>query len=558
MLLLLIKKLKNRFLTVTIKFLILSMTSTVKSCNVSGDSPQRSPGGQTRGTIYVRPSCITEVKKKSPKARTSPKGKKTSTTYILTNSREDRKLESACGSLEDAIEAAQKEKLTKMVRCPLDSKYMVPEGDIKSLNWHLKNHFSETYQQLLLEAGAKNWLKNIFVYPDCYSIKPRFISKKQFPDKSFEDRDELMQALKKRDGKPTFRNRLEETCNYEKKCTKFLNGSCSKNHYGAAPGEKGFCKHEQGQTSRCYNSQCRYDHFEGQRIYALTGRLRYLKKQLKKLDEDSSSSKDSEAPVASPIEDANQYDHLTDEDSDEDEGSVKESEGSVKGAEGSGEGAEGSDEGAEGSDEGAEGSDEGAEGSDYTHQTSSRRKQLESQIKKVEMQIEREEKTSKKEDKPSIQKKEKTSIQKKEKTSIRKKEKTSKDEGYPSLPGASGRPQVETDWQKNIAMTQERKDQEELSQLKKKLADRDAEMKEMKDTFAKMQGQINILIGQKAADATAKQLYDGDVQMVSSLNSDDSKKSAGQTDDDKYDSEVEDLFGDGASVLEGMASISRD
>ena len=81
-----------------------------------------------------------------------------------------------------------------MTKCPIDGRD-IPFGfsQIRVLINYLKNKHPGEFERL--KRQSKGHIRNIYVYPDCYSVNRRFIHNK-FPGVSFETKSELDNCLK--------------------------------------------------------------------------------------------------------------------------------------------------------------------------------------------------------------------------------------------------------------------------------------------------------------------------------------------------------------------------
>lgn len=138
-----------------------------------------------------------------------------------------------------------------MTKCPIDGRD-IPFGlsQIRVLINYLKNKHPGEFERL--KRQSKGHIRNIYVYPDCYSVNRRFIHNK-FPGVSFETKSELDNCLK-------FGSSLhpEIECRNGDNCHGFSSGACGYNHPSAS-----WCNFEKSHTKRCKNGQCKFDHGRG-------------------------------------------------------------------------------------------------------------------------------------------------------------------------------------------------------------------------------------------------------------------------------------------------------
>lgn len=203
-----------------------------------------------------------------------------------------------------------------MVQCPEGSGWLIPVGDIWRVQAHLKHHLPEKFAALLKESGQPKFLPSIYVYPEGFFLNRRYISP-HCPDKSFETKRELDNALKKANPPSTKEMHLEEMCPHGKKCHG-LNGACPKNH------GMSLCNHEKNSKERCGNPFCRYDHWAGKVEHSVCKRIQHLEGEEKKAGKAEEVAKEETTDLTSPgAFDSLKSDSSGESDDEDDESAIK-------------------------------------------------------------------------------------------------------------------------------------------------------------------------------------------------------------------------------------------
>jgi hypothetical protein len=202
----------------------------------------------------------------------------------------------------------------KMVPCPQVEGWMVPEGDVFRLQAHLRHHSSDTFAALLKESGMPKFFKKLYVYPDGYSLEPRFISP-HCAGRSFGTKKDLDDALKRANPRPTSEFFREKTCPHGQDC-RGKNGACPFNH--GMP----ICKWEKNENQRCGNPFCKFDHYAGKAEHTICKRIAHEEGKLTsgKLEKVSDESPDLNTPGAF---DSLKFDSSGESDNEDDESAIK-------------------------------------------------------------------------------------------------------------------------------------------------------------------------------------------------------------------------------------------
>merc|ERR1712166_809350 len=119
-----------------------------------------------------------------------------------------------CATLEQAISRLG----VNMVLCPEKTGILVPEGDIKILNKHLKENLPTLYKKLQKEKNVSGDIASIYIYPDGYFTSRRFISKDHCPNESFATKEELIKKLKRVNPSAPSQMHKQKECPHGKEC----------------------------------------------------------------------------------------------------------------------------------------------------------------------------------------------------------------------------------------------------------------------------------------------------------------------------------------------------
>lgn len=174
---------------------------------------------------------------------------------------------------------------------PRGKTYAIPTGkpNVRILAEYLKKYHGEEYDRLYQENGDRE-LRNLYVYPDCFSIKFRYVNDR-VPNQSFETLEELKEVLK---GAPAHQ---EEICKFDKFCR---NENCPYNHTSQT-----ICPME-AKGERCNDLRCHHNHKVGRvkwvNYMTTINKIKKLKAiQYKLLGDENSIASDSVASTTNEL-----------------------------------------------------------------------------------------------------------------------------------------------------------------------------------------------------------------------------------------------------------------